>query len=200
MMVTRWGDRPLVRAVAVAIVTVLLGTAITGVTEQARATNTPGALPAFDMTYVSYRSSYGPVTKHLRWHGDNSWRKTTVSSSGWPEIEGSFIQYEDGVLTRFSALTSSTTREPTCSPDENKPGTAVATIPERWFFPHIYTPEYGWTAAGTSADGYPMYQRGTDIFAVDPDSGLVMEVGWMNGDAYIVDMRVTAVELLSDDQ
>ena len=189
---------PLVRALGVFAVAALVAGAVGGTANsETRAATVDERYPPFRMSYVTMNNSYGPVTTELTWLGEGSWEKVTIASPGWEELEGSSLSYEDGTLTSYSTITGRTAREPSCSPDEGYIDRA-GVLPERWFFPKIYTAEYGWETLGRNADGYDQFQRGTVIYKVRPDTWLVMEIGNVEGDEYVVEMRVTAFEILTE--
>ena len=190
---------PSIRALGVFTIAALLVAAIgvssTGDTQAAAG----GELyPPFHMVYVTESRSYGPVTTALTWRSEDSWVVEVVSSPGWEELVGSYESYEQGTLTGYSTVTGITERErrPSCEPTEGYE--EVGVIPERWLFPEIYTAEYGWDDLGHNSDGHDQFQRGTEIYKVDPETRLVMEVGNIQDGEYVVAMRVMSLELLTE--
>ena len=152
--------------------------------------------PPFHMVYVIDSRSYGPVTTELTWRSEDSWVAEVVSSPGWEALVGSYESYEQGTLTGYSTVTGITERRPSCGPMDGY--AEVGVIPERWLFPEIYTAEYGWEKLGRNTDGHDQFQRGTEIYKVEPVTRLVMEVGNIEDGVYVAEMRVISFAILTE--
>ena len=190
-------QNPSARALGVLTVAALLVAAI-GVSSTSDTQAAAGGelYPPFHMVYVTDSRSYGPVTTELTWRSEDSWVAEVVSSPGWEELVGSYESYEQGTLTGYSTVTGITERRPSCGPMDGYE--EVGVIPELWFFPELYTAEYGWDDLGRNSDGHDQFQRGTEIYKVDPATRLVMEVGNIEDGVYVAEMRVMSLELLTE--
>ena len=197
-------QHPLGRSLAVlAATTLLLVVMQVGAPSETSGAASREPYAPFRMTYMGGVSSEGPVTLDLTWRSGSSWEIVIVASPERKDSVGSSMTYERGILTTFDSVFGTTTSEPSC------PGDRGATvIPELWLDARAYTAENGWEALGRDANGYDQFQRVTgigegqykEIFRRDPATGLVMEVGRLDGSTYVPTIRVLSYSPLVSSQ